>query len=174
MSIEPTELTVEEGSTATYTAVLNTQSSGDVTVTITDPTDNTDVTTDPASLTFTSTNWETAQTATIMAGHDGDSATLTHTVSSTPCLRGSLKAPPERPPSASPMGRPRRLSGSPGPASPPAMCWTCWPSSGRPGRRPPARMKSRREHRVPLSSGPGDPVPGPGRLQKPDLGLKGI
>ena len=36
---------------------LNTQPAGDVTVTINDPTDNTDVTADPAILTFTTDNW---------------------------------------------------------------------------------------------------------------------
>ena len=98
--ISPAAVTVLEGHTAQYTVALKSQPTGNVTVTVNDPRDNTGVTTDPASLTFTSTNWKTAQTVTVTAEHDDDSATLTHTISSTPCLRGSLKAPPERPPSA--------------------------------------------------------------------------
>ena len=70
-----------------YTIVLESEPSADVTVTINDPTDNTDVTAEPArDLTFTSTDWNTAQTVTVNAAHDADAtnetATVTHTVSS--------------------------------------------------------------------------------------------
>ena len=65
--------------------VLNTQPTGNVTITINDPTDNTDVTTDPASLTFTTTDWSSLQTVTVSAAQDGnaadETATITHTVS---------------------------------------------------------------------------------------------
>ena len=85
VTVTPTSLTIGEGGSGTYTVVLDAQPSGDVTVTIVDPTDNTDVTAEPASLTFTTTNWNTAQTVTVSAGQDADTsddtATVTHTVS---------------------------------------------------------------------------------------------
>ena len=85
VTVSPTELTVGEGSTRRYTVTLNTLPAVDVTVTIVDPTDNTEVTAEPASLTFTTTDWATAQTVTVRAAEDGDAsddtATVTHTVS---------------------------------------------------------------------------------------------
>ena len=87
VTISDTALTIREGNTGTYTIVLDTEPTGNVTVTITDPTDNTDVTADPASLTFTTTDWNTAQTVTVTAAQDGDAAdetaTVTHTAAST-------------------------------------------------------------------------------------------
>ncbi len=84
VSVSPTSLTVTEGQTATYTIVLTTEPADDVTITINDPTDNSDVTAGPASLTFTSDNWDTAQTVTVSAAHDTDAddetATVTHAV----------------------------------------------------------------------------------------------
>ena len=85
VTVTPTSLTVTEGGMNTYTVVLDTQPTATVTVTIVDPTDNADVTANPASLTFTTTNWDTAQTVTVSAAEDGDpledTATVTHTVS---------------------------------------------------------------------------------------------
>ena len=85
VTVTPTSLTVNEGGTDTYTVVLDTQPTGTVTVTIVEPTDNTDVTAEPASLTFTTTDWSTAKTVTVTAAEDADStqdrATVTHTVS---------------------------------------------------------------------------------------------
>ena len=66
VTISKDSLTVDEGSTGTYTVKLDTQPSGDVTVTINDPS-NTDVTADPATLTFTVQNWQTPQTVTVTA-----------------------------------------------------------------------------------------------------------
>ena len=43
-----------------------------VTVTIHDPIDNTDVTTDPADLTFTTLNWQKPETVTVTAREDDD------------------------------------------------------------------------------------------------------
>ena len=86
VTINPTTLTVTEGGTNTYTIVLASQPAGDVTVMVNDPTDNTDVTTDPASITFTTTDWNTARTVTVTASQDGDAAdetaTITHSVAS--------------------------------------------------------------------------------------------
>ena len=85
VTVSPTDLTVDEGGSGTYTVVLNTLPTGDVMVAITDPADNTDVTANPASLTFSTSNWNTAQTVTVSAAEDGDpledTATVTHTVS---------------------------------------------------------------------------------------------
>ena len=56
-----------------------------VTITVNDPS-NTDVTADPADLTFTPSNWDTAQTVTVTAaqdsGHDDEDGTVTHTAAS--------------------------------------------------------------------------------------------
>ena len=87
VTIYPTEVTVTEGQTATYTVVLDSQPTGDVTVTVKDPTDNTAVTADPARLTFTTADWDDAQEVTVSAAQDDDdqdgSATVTHEVAST-------------------------------------------------------------------------------------------
>ena len=85
VTVTPTSLTIGEGGSGTYTVALDTQPSGDVTVTIVDPTDNTDVKAEPPALTFTTTNWNSAQTVTVSADQDADTdddtATVTHTVS---------------------------------------------------------------------------------------------
>ena len=85
VTVDPTTVTVTEGGTATYSMKLNTQPAGTVTITIVDPNDSTNVTADPASLTFDSSSWNTAQNVTVSAGQDSDTsddrATITHTVS---------------------------------------------------------------------------------------------
>ena len=85
VTVAPTELTVTEGGQETYAVALDSQPEGNVQVTVNDPTDNTDVTAEPASLTFTPTDWNTGQTVTVSAAQDGDdqdeSATIKHTVS---------------------------------------------------------------------------------------------
>ena len=81
-------LTVTEEDTTgdTYTVVLGTQPTADVTVTVGGHA-GTDVTPTPASLTFTTANWSTAQTVTVKAGNDADltndTVTLTHSAAST-------------------------------------------------------------------------------------------
>ena len=85
VTVNPTTVTVAEGETATYQVKLNTLPTGTVTVTINDPTDNTDVTAVTASLSFDSSNWSSFQDVTVRAAEDGDAeddtATVTHTVS---------------------------------------------------------------------------------------------
>ena len=85
VSAPGTGLDINEGDDDTYTVVLDSQPTHIVTITVNDPS-NTDVTAEPASLTFTSTNWDTAQTVTVSAshdsGHDDESATVTHTTAS--------------------------------------------------------------------------------------------
>ena len=83
ITVNPTSLTVLEGTTGTYTVKLNTQPSE--TVTVMASTDNTDITATPEALMFNSAIWNTAQTVTVTAAQDDDaqneSATVTHTVS---------------------------------------------------------------------------------------------
>ena len=87
VTVSDSPLNIAEGGTGTYRVVLTSEPSSAVTVTVKDPTDNTDVTTDPASLTFIASNWNTAQTVTVSAADDNDAAadtaTVTHTVTST-------------------------------------------------------------------------------------------
>ena len=73
----------EGGAAASYTVALDGQPAGNVVIATSS--DNGDVTTQPASLTFTRDNWQTPQTVSIRAGHDDDAvddaATVSHTVS---------------------------------------------------------------------------------------------
>ena len=94
VTIDPTSLTVTEGDAtgASYTVVLTSQPAGDVTVTVSGHAD-TDLTLSGAKLTsnvltFTSSNWGTAQTVTVKAAEDEDGnqdadVTLVHAISST-------------------------------------------------------------------------------------------
>ena len=83
LSVSATALRLSEGGSASYTVALATRPDGNVRVAI--ASDNDDVTTRPASLTFTTANWSTAQRVTVNAAADGDTAndtaTLTHTAS---------------------------------------------------------------------------------------------
>ena len=72
-------LTVDEGDSGTYTVALAVQPTGDVTVAVT-VSGSSDVTVSPASLTFTSTTWNTAQTVTVTAAPDDDAGDDTATV----------------------------------------------------------------------------------------------
>ena len=85
VTIDPTSLTVEEGSSGEYTVVLDTAPSASVTVTVAGTSGEVTVTGSP--LTFSPTNWTTAKTVTVNAGADADatndSATLTHSSAST-------------------------------------------------------------------------------------------
>ncbi len=86
--LDPASLTVAEGASATYTVALATEPTGNVTVTVAgasgEVTFDTDATAngDQSTLTFTTGTWSTAQTVTVSAGQDNDtaddSATLTH------------------------------------------------------------------------------------------------
>ena len=82
--LAPTPLPVDENDDNTYTVKLDTEPTATVTVTI-GGTAGTDLTTNPPNLTFTTGNWNTAQTVTVSAADDDDavddSATLTHTAS---------------------------------------------------------------------------------------------
>ena len=86
VTVSDTSLDIDEGDSDTYTVVLDSQPTHNVTITINDPS-NTDVTAEPADLTFTPTNWDTAQTVTVTAsqdsGHDDEDGTVTHAAAST-------------------------------------------------------------------------------------------
>ena len=83
VTVSATALPVNEGSTGTYTVVLNSQPTASVTVTPS-RTGSTDVTFSPPTLTFTTSNWSTVQTVTVTAAQDNDavddSATISHAV----------------------------------------------------------------------------------------------
>ena len=84
LTVNPAELTVIEGSSATYTVVLASQPRGDVTVAVGGASG--DVTVSPTTLTFTTDNWDNPQTVTVRAAADDDTETdaavrLTHAAS---------------------------------------------------------------------------------------------
>ena len=85
-SIRPEELTIAEGASDSYEVVLTSQPSHEVIVTITHSGDG-DIGMDHQELTFTGSDWETAQTVTVSAAQDDDArddtATLSHSVAST-------------------------------------------------------------------------------------------
>ena len=71
--IEPAPLTVDEGTTKTYTLKLATPPSGQVTVSVSGHS-GTDVSLSTDMLTFSMSTWDTAQTVTVTAGSDIDAA----------------------------------------------------------------------------------------------------
>ena len=86
VTIDPTTLSVPESGTATYTVVLESEPTANVTVTPTSS--DTDKATVSDALTFTQTNYATAQTVTVSGVNDtlvnpGRTATISHTVSAT-------------------------------------------------------------------------------------------
>ena len=82
VSVSPTDVTVAEGASAAYTVVLDAQPSGNVVITVSSG--NTDVTVSSDTLTFTSSNWDTAQTVRVSASQDddagNDAAAISHAV----------------------------------------------------------------------------------------------
>ena len=85
ITVSATALTVDEGGSTTYTVVLASQPTADVTVTLV-TTSGSDVSVNTSSLTFTASNWDDEQTVTVSAAQDDDhldeSATIAHAVSS--------------------------------------------------------------------------------------------
>ena len=79
LTLAPARLTIAEGSSASFTLALAALPKGRVTVAVSS--DHGDVTVSPASLTFTPSDWNSAQTVTVSAAKDDDaaneSATLT-------------------------------------------------------------------------------------------------
>ena len=95
VSVSESSLTIAEGSSGTYTIVLDSQPTASVAVAINDPS-NTNVTAEPTSLTFSSTDWNTPKTVTVNAAQDADAedetATVTHTVTSTDSIYSGASA----------------------------------------------------------------------------------
>ena len=95
VTLSESSLTVTEEDTTgdSYTVVLDTLPTASVTVTVAGHA-GTDVTVSPASLTFTTVNWETAQAVTVTADNDADTtddtATLTHGAASTDSDYGGI------------------------------------------------------------------------------------
>ena len=87
VTVSKTALTVPEEDTTgdSYTVVLATQPTANVRVTVAGHAGTT-VTPTPGTLTFTTMTWDTAQTVTVTAGHDADTAdesvSLTHSATS--------------------------------------------------------------------------------------------
>ena len=83
VTVSPTKVEVTEGGRETYTVVLTSEPTDDVTVEMAVSGDE-DVTVSPESLTFTDSNWATRQTVTVSADGDvdgdDDTAEITHTV----------------------------------------------------------------------------------------------
>ena len=84
VTVGETELSIDEGGSATYTVVLDAQPVADVVI----YPSGQGVTVQPASLTFTSVNWQTAQTVTVGAPHDADTddevGAITHSIDAAP------------------------------------------------------------------------------------------
>ena len=105
VTVSETALTVPEGDSATYTVVLVTEPTDDVTITVArssgDDADltvssDTDTDIDSVTLAFTNSNWNMQQTVTILAAEDDDSehrtAMFTHAVAG-PGVYDGLTAP---------------------------------------------------------------------------------
>ena len=76
----------EGGATDTYTVVLDTAPTGDVTIAVSETSD--DITVSPTTLTFGTSNWNTAQPVTVTAvddsiDEDEETVTISHSVSTT-------------------------------------------------------------------------------------------
>ena len=82
--LNPTSVNPSEGGTESYTVQLLSEPTATVTIAISG-TSGTDLSLSTSSLTFTTSDWGTAQTVTVSAGEDADAAddtaTLTHTAS---------------------------------------------------------------------------------------------
>ncbi len=83
VTVTPTSLEVNEGSVGTYTVNLDSEPTGDVTVTVSGASG--DVTVEPSQLNFDASDWFQAKPITVRAEHDNDGVadppvTLSHTV----------------------------------------------------------------------------------------------
>ena len=96
VTLAGTPVNVAEGSSAEYTVVLDAQPSGNVTVT--PASGDSDVATVSGALTFSDSNWDTAQTVTVTGADDAngvtDTTTITHTVAGADYAGVSVAADP--------------------------------------------------------------------------------
>ena len=83
VSLSAATLSIDEGGSGAYSVVITTEPTATVTIRIAA---EGDVTTQPNTLRFTASNWNTGQRVTVNAGQDGDATddtvTITHTVTS--------------------------------------------------------------------------------------------
>ncbi len=83
VSLSTATLSIDEGGSGAYFVVITTEPTAMVTIGVSA---GGDVTTQPITLRFTASNWETRQSVTVNAGQDGDAdddtVTITHTVAS--------------------------------------------------------------------------------------------
>ena len=86
VSLSMNTLTVEEGDSETYTVVLASRPTTDVTVTVSAPSDS-GISVNKTTLTFTDTDWNVEQTVTVSAAADDntvtDTAVISHAAAST-------------------------------------------------------------------------------------------
>ena len=95
VSVQPTSpIPVAEGGTATYTLELGSQPAGPVTITPTSG-DSGAVSVSPASLTFTTADWNTAQTVSVTGVEDPDTDDETVTISHSVSGYGSVTTAPD-------------------------------------------------------------------------------
>ena len=84
VTVTPASVTLDEGGTTTYTVTLDTQPTGNVTITPSNS-DSGAVSLSPASITFTTTNWDTAQPVSVTAvedeNTDDETVSISHSVS---------------------------------------------------------------------------------------------
>ena len=80
VTVDPTRLTIAEGNSSSYTLVLTVQPTGTVTITP-NKTGSDDVSFNPSALTFTRSNWSTAQTVSVTDTDDSSAGTDTATIS---------------------------------------------------------------------------------------------
>ncbi len=98
VTVSETDLMVSEGGSASYTVVLDTQPTNDVTITVAPSSgDDKNLTASPDTLTFTNSDWSMQQTVTVLAAEDADSengtAQFTHTVAGPGTPYDGLTAP---------------------------------------------------------------------------------
>ena len=85
VTLSKTSLNIDEGSSGSYTVVLTSEPTADVTIEFNAPSaTNSELTVNPSSHTFDSGNWATPITVTVSAAHDNDftddTGTITHRV----------------------------------------------------------------------------------------------
>ena len=85
VTVDPTAMEVLEGKSSSYTVVLDSQPTHEVTIRI-NPPSGTEILTLPSRLTFTTNNWNIDQPVTVIANPDrdkvNDSGTITHSIDS--------------------------------------------------------------------------------------------
>lgn len=143
----PAQLSVRRGETGTLDLKLSKQPAANVTVSVAPTSGNTDLAATPPQLTFTPSNWNTAQKVTVTAGTTGSGSAVF-----------TASAPGPGPWSGLPSSTSRRATRAPRPCS--------TSGSAGPFRRPPSTPTAPTAP-PPPSSGPAPPAPGTRPLPAP-------